>query len=115
MLVERKACFDVANAFLIDWSKLTWPISSLKSSPEFLKNGFFGNKVLGVNGYERYTPRGLIPRISSDGDDRRIFWVLNFNSGIVLGTKIWQVFFWVAGFKQGFFGVLKGIGSALAT
>ena len=35
--------------------------------------------------------------ISSDGDDRRIFFGFEiFDSGIFLGTKIWQVFFWVA-------------------
>ena len=36
--------------------------------------------------------------ISSDGDDRRIFLggFEIFDSGTFLGTKIWQVFFWVA-------------------
>ena len=37
-----------------------------------------------------------------------------FDSGIFLGTKIWQVFFWVAWFEWGFFWVLKRIGSAVA-
>ena len=38
-----------------------------------------------------------------------------FDSGIFLGTKIWQVFFGAACFEQGFFGVVgKRIGSALA-
>ena len=42
------------------------------------------------------TPGGVLG-ISSDGDDQRIFWGFEiFDSGIFLGTKIWQVFFWVA-------------------
>ena len=33
-------------------------------------------------------------RISSDGDDGRIFWGFDiFDSGIFLGRKIWQVLF----------------------
>ena len=43
------------------------------------------------------TPRGGgggVLRISSDGDDRRIFWGLKFSiPGFFLGKKIWQVFF----------------------
>ena len=35
--------------------------------------------------------------ISSDRDDQRIFFGFEiFDFGIFLGTKIWQVFFWVA-------------------
>ena len=38
-------------------------------------------------------PGGVL-RISSDGDDRRIFWGLKFSiPGFFLGRKIWQVFF----------------------
>ena len=37
-----------------------------------------------------------------------------FDSRIFLDRKIWQVFFWVARFEYGFWGVLKRIGSALA-
>ena len=45
-------------------------------------------------------PGGGVLRISSDGDDRRIFLGFEiFDSGIFLGRKIWQVFFWVASFK----------------
>ena len=34
---------------------------------------------------------------SSDGDDRRIFLGFEiFNSGILLGRKIWQAYFWWA-------------------
>ena len=41
------------------------------------------------------TPGGLgVLWISSDGDDRRIFGFEIFDSGIFLGTEIWQVFFW---------------------
>ena len=41
-------------------------------------------------------PGGVLG-ISSDGDDRRIFGgLVFFDSGIFLGSKIWQVFFWVA-------------------
>ena len=37
--------------------------------------------------------RGIL-RISSDGDDRRVFWGLKFLiPGICFGKKIWQVFF----------------------
>ena len=40
--------------------------------------------------------RGIL-RISSDGDDRRIFfWFESSDSGIFWGRKIWQVFFCVA-------------------
>ena len=37
---------------------------------------------------------GGVLRISSDGDDRRIFFFEIFDSGIFLGTKISQVFVW---------------------
>ena len=49
----------------------------------------------------------MVLRISSYGDDRRIFWGLKFSiPGLFLGRKIWQVFFGgVAWFKWGFFGV----------
>ena len=48
--------------------------------------------------------------ISSDRDDQRIFWGLRFSiPGICLGRKIWQVFFWVAWFKWGFFGGFKTV------
>ena len=41
---------------------------------------------------------GGVLRISSDGDNRRIFLggVEIFHPGMFLGRKIWQVFFWVA-------------------
>ena len=59
---------------------------------------------------------GGLPRISSDGDDRRIFWGFKFSIlELFWVRKFGKYFFGVAGFKQGFFGVLKGIGSALAT
>ena len=46
--------------------------------------------------------------ISRDRDDQRIFWGLRFSiPGICLGRKIWQVFFWVAWFKWGFFGGIQ--------
>ena len=38
---------------------------------------------------------GGLTRISSDGDNQRIFWVEIVNSRICLGRKIWQVFFLV--------------------
>ena len=42
---------------------------------------------------------------SSVGDDRRIFLGLKFSiSGFFGGRKIWEVFVWVALFKQGLFG-----------
>ena len=42
-------------------------------------------------------PPGGVLGISSDGDDRRFFWGFEiFDSGIFLGTKIWQEFFGVA-------------------
>ena len=34
-----------------------------------------------------------------DGDDQRIFGVWNFWLQDFFGRKIWQVFFWVAGFN----------------
>ena len=37
-----------------------------------------------------------------------------FDSGIFLGTKIWQVFFWYLDLSRDFLGVLKRIVSALA-
>ena len=37
----------------------------------------------------------MVLRISSDGDERRTFFGSeSFDSGIFLGRKIWQVFFW---------------------
>ena len=40
---------------------------------------------------------GWVLRISSDGDDRRIFFGFEiFDSRIFLGRKIWQVIFWLA-------------------
>ena len=42
----------------------------------------------------RHPGGGGVLRISSDGDDRRIFGGFEiFDSGIFLGRKIWQVFF----------------------
>ena len=39
-------------------------------------------------------------RISTDGDERRMFFELEiFYYGIFLGRKIWQVLFWAASFK----------------
>ena len=47
-------------------------------------------------------------QISSDSDDQRIFLVLKF---LILGFfcvgKFWQVLFWVACLKQGFFGGIQ--------
>ena len=52
-------------------------------------------------------PRGVI-QISSDGDDRRIFWGLDIlDSGIFLGRKNWRAFFLGTWFKKGFFGYSK--------
>ena len=40
---------------------------------------------------------GGVLGISSVGDDKRIFWGFsNFRFRYFLGTKIWQVFFWLA-------------------
>ena len=39
---------------------------------------------------------GWVLGTSSDGDDRRTVGFEIFDSGMFLGTKIWQVFFWVA-------------------
>ena len=47
-------------------------------------------------------------RISSDRDDQRTFLGLKFSIlGFFQEGKFWQVIFWVAWFKWGFFGVFK--------
>ena len=62
--------------------------------PLFLTSvGIFGNENAQGGG----GGGGVILGISRDGDERRIF----------LGRKIWQVFFWVARFQEGFFGDSK--------
>ena len=46
--------------------------------------------------------------ISSDRDERRIFWGFEiFDSVFFLGKKIWQVFFGWLDLSRDFFGVLK--------
>ena len=59
--------------------------------------GIFSKTVsFDCNIYKRTCPRGVL-RISSNGDDQRIFFGFEiFDSGIFLGRKIWQVLFWVA-------------------
>ena len=48
-----------------------------------------------ILGGELVTKAHGVLRISSDGDDRRIFLGLKFSiSGFFGGRKIWQVFFW---------------------
>ena len=79
--------------------------------------GFCSHKIE-LRGWLAYcspviAPRGLL-QISSDGDDRRIFWVEIFDSMIFLGRKICLVFFCVVwfterGFKLFFWGVFKTI------
>ena len=65
-----------------------------------------------------YMPKGLcsymtwgVIQISSDRDDRRVFdplfWCLKFWLWDFLGRKILASIFWVACFKEGFFGVFK--------
>ena len=50
-----------------------------------------------TEGYPRGCTPGGVHQISSDGDDQRIFVGFEiFDSRILLGTKIWQVFFCVA-------------------
>ena len=65
----------------------------LKLSPSNWENTGMNNSFL-------FAPPGGgggVLEISSDGDDRRIFWEFEiFDSGIFSGMKIWQVLYGVA-------------------
>ena len=54
----------------------------------------------------RMCPGGIL-QISSDRDDRRIFWEWKFYISGYLVEKFWQLFVLVAWFKQDFFGYSK--------
>jgi len=51
---------------------------------------------MGVSLTSEVDTPGEVFRISSGVDDRDFFGFEIFYSGIFLGRKIWQVFFWVA-------------------
>ena len=55
----------------------------------------------------RQRPRGGTPDFKWRGWSKDFFGFEIFDSGIFLGMKIWQVFFWMAWFKYGFFWVFK--------
>ena len=82
--------FTTKKLWFIKWKTFHWtvvfyqPISVSKNSPRV---------VVVVGG-------GGVPGISSDGDYRRILLGLKFSIlEFFLGTKLWQVFFWVAWFE----------------
>ena len=64
-------------------------------------------KFIGLNFYRNTAPQGGTPDFKWREWSKDFFAFEIFNSGIFLGREIWQVFFWVAWFKKGFFGHSK--------